>query len=92
MLDNREAEILLSVLCTKLGFCLPPEMENKLLENPPATIDDFTNAVFRAEGLNPEQVERRLYKQVRNKVAEAFEKHNNDHFFDSLENDPFRDK
>jgi hypothetical protein len=77
MLDAVETESLLSVLCTKLGFCLPPKEENRLIENPPETIDDFTDAVFRAEGLNPQYAERHLYRQVRDKVAEAFEKHNN---------------
>ena len=91
MLNGREAEILLSLLCTKLGFCLPPDRENKLIENPPATIEDFTDAVFRAEGLNPEHAERQLYRQVRDKVAEAFEQHNNEHLFDSLKIDPIRE-
>ena len=74
MLNTTEAESLLSKLCVELGFCLPPENENRLIENPPKTIDDFTDAVFRAEGLNPQYAERHLYRQVRDKVAEAFEK------------------
>jgi hypothetical protein len=80
MLDAAKTESLLSKLCIELGFCLPPEKENRLIKNPPKTIDDFTDAVFRAEGLNPEYAERHLYRQVRNKVAEAFEKHRNDDY------------
>ena len=89
MLETVEVESLLSKLCIELGFCLPPEHENRLIENPPATIDEFTDAVFRLEGLDPQNAERHLYRQVRDKIAQAFEKHGQDHFFDSLKNDPF---
>lgn len=82
MLNPVVAESLLSKLCVELGFCLPPESHNQLVESPPNTVEDFTNAVFLAEGLNPEYVERHLYRQVRDKIAETFQKHLDDTFFD----------
>ena len=88
MLETAEVESLLSKLCIELGFCLPPEHENRLIENPPAIIEEFTDAVFRLEGLNAQFAERHLYRQVRDKIAQAFEQHMQEHFFDSLKNDP----
>jgi hypothetical protein len=83
MLTRAETESLLSKLCIELGFCLPPEDDARLIESPPDTVEAFTDAVFIAEGLNPEYAERHLYRQVRDKVAEAFQKHlENDNVFD----------
>ncbi len=76
--NSDEIEVLLSKLCTKLGFCLPPEEENRLINSPPMTVDEFTDDVFRAEGLNPEYVERGLYRKVRGEIAQTFEKHCDD--------------
>ncbi|MBC7796833.1 MAG: hypothetical protein H7Z37_08175 [Pyrinomonadaceae bacterium] len=75
MLDVAEVESLLSKLCIDLGFCLPPEDENLLREKPPSDVDAFTDAVFLAEGLDPQHVDRHLYRQVREVVWQAFEKH-----------------
>ena len=75
MLDAAEVESLLSKLCIDLGFCLPPEDENRLRKNPPSDVDTFTDAVFLAEGINPQYAERHLYRRVREVVWEAFEKH-----------------
>ena len=63
---------LLSDLCTKLGFCLPSEGKQRLQENPPAEVKLFTDEVLRLEGLNPETADRNLYRQVRDRVQEAF--------------------
>lgn len=75
MLNSTEVESLLSKLCIDLGFCLPPEEENRLCVTPPQDIDAFTDQVFLAEGLNPHHAERHLYRQVRALIAESFEKH-----------------
>ncbi|MGC2235000.1 MAG: hypothetical protein WA584_02395 [Pyrinomonadaceae bacterium] len=73
MLNAAESESLLSKLCIELGFCLPPD-----------DVDDFTNAVISAKGLDPQNMSRHLYGQVRAKVAEAFQNHlENEDFFDS---------
>lgn len=77
MLNSAEVESLLSKLCIDLGFCLPPEDEEHLRENPPSDVDTFTDAVFLAEGLDPQHADRHLYRRVREVVWEAFEKHFN---------------
>lgn len=72
MLSTEEAGVLLSILCRRLGFCLPPDAEARLTEDPPAGIDQFTVAVFVAEGLDPSTADRRIYRQVKALVADAF--------------------
>lgn len=71
-LDPEDVENLLSKLCTELGFCLPPESNMRLRDNPPLEVKLFTDEVFRLEGLNPETVDRHLYRQVRDQIQEAF--------------------
>lgn len=75
MLNAGEVESLLSKLCIDLGFCLPPEDDVRLQKTPPDNVDDFTDAVFLAEGINPQHAERHLYRQVRAMIDEAFQKH-----------------
>jgi hypothetical protein len=60
---------LLSKLCVELGFCLSPDDNRRLIENPPADPDSFTDAVFRAEGMDP-RLHRQLYRYVCDIVAE----------------------
>lgn len=72
MLSPNEADTLLDVLCTKLGFCLPPTARTQLTENPPADVGAFTDAVFVAEGLDPATADLRTYRDVKATVAEAF--------------------
>ena len=63
---------LLDNLCMTLGFCLPPDVYSQLTAAPPTNVDDFTAAVFVAEGLDPVTAERHLYREVRALVADAF--------------------
>lgn len=56
----------------KLGFCLPREEEVRLVEDSPNSASAFVDAVFRAEGLDPETAGRRLYRRVHDMVADAF--------------------
>jgi len=84
MLSPAEVTSLLSKLCIELGFCLSPEEDTKLVESPPDNIDDFTDAVFLAEGLNPQDARRHLYRQVRAKVSEAFQKHQDNNFLNKM--------
>ena len=72
MLDDTDAEKLLDHLCLKLGFCLDPEKKQSLMLDLPQDVDSFTDAVFRAEGLNPETVDKHLYRQVKAEVLAAF--------------------
>jgi hypothetical protein len=72
MLTDHEVLRLLDKLCIELGFCLPPAEIERLANDPPVDVLRFTDAVFRAEGLNPELADRHLYRQVRDSVAQAF--------------------
>lgn len=72
MLSAEEATYLLSSLCLELGFCLPPEAQAQLVISPPQDVYEFTAAVFRAEGLDPDTADRQLYRDVRDMVANAF--------------------
>jgi len=72
MLNPESVTVLLSKLCTELGFCLPPDVCERLKMAPPDSIKAFTDAVVSAEGFNPKNMDLHLYRQVRNKIAEAF--------------------
>jgi hypothetical protein len=39
---------------------------------PPATIEDFTSAVFLSEGLDPSKADRSLYRKVEAAITAAF--------------------
>ena len=45
------------------GFCLPEREQARLVQSPPADPDEFSDAVFAAEGLDP-----RLFPQLRGQV------------------------
>lgn len=70
--DAKQVDKLLGVLCVRLGFCLPPDDWNRLMAEPPPDVGDFTDRVFEAEGLDPERADLRLWRQVRDVVAEHF--------------------
>jgi hypothetical protein len=70
-----QVEALLYELCVVLGFCLPPDEQARLREFPPTDVDTFTDAVIRAEGLDPRvDIPRQLRGDVRARVAEHFRK------------------
>jgi len=70
-----QVEALLYELCAVLGFCLPPDEQARLRESPPSDVDAFTEAVIRAEGLDPEaDIPLHLGRDVRARVAEHFRK------------------
>jgi hypothetical protein len=71
MLNTRQLDWLLEDLCTKLGFCLPPEAQRRLHENQPQSVASFVEAVFRVEGLDPAH-EQRLRREVHSMIADAF--------------------
>jgi hypothetical protein len=72
-LTQHQVTSLLQILCIDLGFCLPFDVSEKLELNPPRTVEGFTGAVFRAEGLDPALADRKLYDQIRKVVAHAFD-------------------
>ena len=71
-LTPREADILLDDLCIRLGFCLPPLDRTQLRDCPPPDPRSFTDAVFRAEGLDPSTADLHLYRQVKARITRAF--------------------
>jgi hypothetical protein len=72
-LTQHQVTSLLQILCIDLGFCVPANAAERLESNPPRTVEAFTDALFRAEGLDPALADRRLYDQVRRVVAGAFD-------------------
>ncbi len=64
--DDRTVAVqrLLDELCVELGFCLPSRARASLLQSPPTDPDEFTNAVFAAEGMDPH-----LFPHLRSEVS-----------------------
>lgn len=72
-MSQSQVEALLYELCVVLGFCLPPDEQARLRESPPTDVDEFTDAVIRAEGLDPHAgIPRQLRRDMRARVAEHF--------------------
>ena len=72
-MKSAQIEALLYELCSVLGFCLPPEAHERLKNEPPADVDAFTDAVIRAEGLDPyADIPLHLRRDVRARVAKHF--------------------
>ena len=72
-LSSPQVEALLYELCAVLGFCLPPDEQARLRASPPTEVDAFTDAVIRAEGLDPSaDIPLHLHRDVRARVAEHF--------------------
>lgn len=63
-------EKVLYELCVELGFCLPPEEGAKLRTDPPSGVDEFTDAVIRAEGMDPVYIDSDLKRRIR-EIVEA---------------------
>jgi hypothetical protein len=71
VLDRDQARDLLVTLCEKLGYCLTPNEQERIVNEPPSTVYDFADAVLRSEGLDP-ATEKTLLNGVRTVVAAAF--------------------
>jgi hypothetical protein len=74
MLSKNEVRGLLSKLCIRLGFCLPPLAIEEIADAPPHDVRGFVDAVFVAEGLDPSTADRHLSRQVRDMVSDAYAK------------------
>ena len=59
-------------LCSELGFCLSLENQARLAADPPDEVDAFTDAVIRAEGLDPRTIDLRLRRDVKARVRRYF--------------------
>jgi hypothetical protein len=78
-------EALLTELCVVLGFCLPPDAVARLTNNPPLDIDEFADAVIRAEGLDPyADIPLHLRRDVRDRVAKHFRNAEDQHLKQSV--------
>jgi hypothetical protein len=70
-MNPKRVQTLLDELCIGLGFCLPPQVCAQLKEKPPTNVAAFSEAIFRAEGLDS-GASRRLSRQVRDVVSKHF--------------------
>jgi hypothetical protein len=72
--DNRTVNVgrLLDDLCVRLGYCLPAATQQRIIADPPPTVDAFTDAVIEAQGLDPVIMDKRHRLEVRRIVAAAF--------------------
>ncbi len=75
MPSTDDLETLLGVLCAELGFCFHGDTYDRLVDTPPPDAAAFTDAVFRAGGLDPTS-NRSLYDQVQFRVAQVFDDRN----------------
>ncbi len=74
MLTEAEVDRLLDELSQRFGFRLQALERRQLVDDPPADVASFTDAVFIAEGMSPTAADRHQYGQVRDTVAEAFQR------------------
>lgn len=73
-LDPIEVEEVLSRLCIRFGFCLPPKEIDYLCLNPPTGIEEFTEAALVAEGYGYSRSDT-VCIQARDEVERAFFEH-----------------
>jgi hypothetical protein len=72
-MSPKQVAALLSELCVDLGFCLPPDKQAHLQNEPPIEVDAFTDAIIRAEGLDPyADIPLKLRRDVRARVTKHF--------------------
>jgi len=64
---------LLEEACLKLGYCLSPDDQLRLISAPPSDVDSLTDAILGAEGLDLAIVEKKLRRHLRAVVASHFE-------------------
>jgi len=62
---------LLNDLCVKLGFCLPMEGRNRILDDPPEYLDEFVDLIYEFEGLNPETADLHVKRMIRDMIIKA---------------------
>lgn len=67
---QREMQFLLEELCIELGFCLPPDDQERIVATEMWDADSFVAEVFRCEKMNPDE-----FRQLRREVGRKFEDH-----------------
>ena len=72
-MSPRQIGLLLEELCVDLGFCLRPDEKARLIHEPPANVDEFTDAVIRAEKIDPHtDIPTHLRREVKQRVTKYF--------------------
>ena len=72
-MSPKQVGFLLEELCVELGFCLPPDEQARIQEEPESDIDAFTDDVIRSEGLDPyADISSHLRRNVRAIVVRHF--------------------
>ena len=64
---------LITIFCLLwvLGFCLPPEGYDRIMDEPPTDLSEFVDLVFSLEGLNPETADIHLKRKIRDLIVQA---------------------
>ncbi len=75
VLNSDQTLYLLTSLCVKLGFCLPPKEQERIVYEAPLTVYDFADAVLMGEGIDPATADKDILYHVRRFVADAFAKY-----------------
>lgn len=71
-MQPEKTEALLRELCVDLGFCLPFDAYEQLVDAPPLVAEDFARRVFEAEGLDFDTYP---HADIRQAVVDRVSKH-----------------
>ena len=69
-LSEKDARYILDDLCVKLGYCLPPDEQKRIISKPPATPRKFAKVVMEAEGVGTDDPQ--MFDPVFEFVTKAF--------------------
>ena len=73
-MNSSELTYLLDDLCSRHGFCLPPDRRASFLANPPDSVEGFVAEVIRAERLSASALDKTVLRDLHASVTAAFEK------------------
>lgn len=68
---NKEISDFLGVLCVELGFCIPPDDQDRIASLGSWEATEFAKDVIEGEGLNPEY-QPKWVREIRNRFIEQF--------------------
>jgi hypothetical protein len=71
-MTETQTQQLLDKLCVELGFCLPPSLQRRIVENPPKDTKRFTDVVIKGEGMDATLIDKHLYESMHSMVEAAF--------------------
>ena len=66
---SSKVEALLTELCVRYGYCLPPERTRAMIDDPPDDADAFVDAVLDAEGLPQDSLDRKSRRVLTDTVT-----------------------